>query len=52
MNFHRELSTEEEADFRKWARENHKIGEETNSFWHPVVLDEIAKMEVEFINSL
>lgn len=43
----RELSLEEEADFRAWARTNWTLGDEINELWHPVVRDEIAKMAHE-----
>lgn len=48
----RQLSEEEEADFRRWARENYTPGEEVKQIWHPVVRDEIRKMcreELEII---
>ena len=40
----RDLSAEEEADFRKWARSNYTPGDAINPLWHPVVQDECAKM--------
>jgi len=47
MELHRILSPAEEADFRKWARENHKIGTAINETWHPVVIHEIGVMTLE-----
>jgi len=41
----RELSKEEEKEFRKWARDNWQPGEHISSVWHPVVRDEIQKMQ-------
>jgi hypothetical protein len=40
----RELSANEKEDFKKWARENWKIGEKVNSIWHPVIVNECATM--------
>lgn len=36
----RQLSPEEEKDFRQWARDNYRSGEPISSAWHPVVQDE------------
>jgi len=47
MNLWRELTKEEELEFRKWARENYKLGEPVDALWHPVVRDEINKMAYE-----
>jgi len=44
----RPLTTEEEQEFRRWARENWEPGREVNGLWHPVVRDECRKMEVEY----
>ena len=41
------LSAEEEVPFRKWARDNHKPGQEISEGWHPVVRDECRKMDRE-----
>lgn len=40
MDLWRELSKEEEGEFRQWARDNWEIGDELNPMWHPVVRDE------------
>jgi hypothetical protein len=47
MNLFRILTAEEEADFRKWARENYKVNTDINSGWHPVVIHEIGLMTLE-----
>ena len=36
----RQLSTEEESDFRAWARENYKPGEPIKGIWHPIIQEE------------
>jgi hypothetical protein len=41
------LTPAEEADFRKWARDNHKFGDTINSVWHPVIIHEIGLMSLE-----
>lgn len=38
----RNLSENEESEFRTWARENYKKGEPVNPLWHPAVKDECA----------
>lgn len=43
----RELDSDEENQFRKWARDNHKPGGEISSVWHPVVRNECYKMDRE-----
>ena len=52
MNLHRELNPAEEKEFRQWARENYKVSEGTNHSWHPVVLDECAKMYDEHMDKM
>ena len=47
MNIWRELNKEEEKDFKKWARENYKIGEQVNEAYHPVVQQECDLMNRE-----
>lgn len=34
------LSKEEEAEFRQWARENYKALTPIDGCWHPVIQDE------------
>jgi hypothetical protein len=36
----RELSADEQVDFRRWARVNYKAGQPINEVWHPVTRDE------------
>lgn len=43
----RELSTEEEAEFRTYARANYVVGTPLNELHHPVVRDEQRKMNAE-----
>lgn len=43
----RKLDSEEEQEFRLWARENYKPGTEIDSLWHPVVRDECEKINQE-----
>jgi hypothetical protein len=40
----RELTAEEEAEFRKWARDNYVPFSDIRGIWHPVVQDECRKM--------
>ncbi|NIN00479.1 MAG: hypothetical protein GTO24_21075 [candidate division Zixibacteria bacterium] len=44
----RELSPEEELEFRQWAHDNWSVGDEINSTWHPVVQDECRKIETDW----
>lgn len=41
----RELNDQEELEFRQWARDNWKLGDEINELWHPIVIDEIKRMQ-------
>lgn len=50
MNLFKTLSIEEESDFRKWARDNYKVGGEIKSVWHPVIIHEIGLMTLEEYN--
>jgi hypothetical protein len=43
----RELSAEEELEFRAWAREHHRPGDPVTEVWHPVVRDECRKIDEE-----
>lgn len=40
----RELDKKEEKEFRQWARDNYKKGDEIKPIWHPVVRDECNKI--------
>ena len=50
-SFFRVLSTEEEAQFRQWAREQYKPGGEVNRVWHWVVRDECRKIDQEQLST-
>lgn len=39
------LKSEEEEEFRQWARDNFKKGEPASYLWHPVVRDEWERLE-------
>lgn len=41
------LSLEQEGEFRAWARENYKPLEPIKGVWHPVIQDECVKMNIE-----
>jgi hypothetical protein len=47
----RELTSQEESEFRAWARDNKEecfaASNETLAIWHPVIRDEIEKMKSE-----
>ena len=45
--FFRQLSSEEEKDFRQWARDNYKPFSDISGAWHPCVQDECKKMNEE-----
>ena len=40
----RDLSQQEEQEFRQWARNNYKTLEPIEGIWHPVIQDECRKM--------
>jgi hypothetical protein len=44
MNLFRQLSADEEKEFRKWARDNYQPFTEIKGIWHPVIQDECVKM--------
>ncbi len=45
----RQLTEEEEAGFRQWARDNWHHGMNVSEYWHPIVRDEIDRMEAELM---
>ena len=47
MNLFKQLSPEEEAEYRQWARENYRPFEPIKGIWHPVVQDECRRMNEE-----
>lgn len=47
MELFRELSSEEEKEFRQWSRSNYKPFDDIRGIWHPIVQDECIKMNEE-----
>lgn len=45
----KELTAEEEVEFRQWARDNHKPLQPISNLWHPVVQDECIRIDKEFM---
>ena len=43
----KKLNTSEEQEFRKWARDNFKPGDEISPIWHPILRDECFIIEKE-----
>jgi hypothetical protein len=43
----RRLPPDDEAAFRKWARENYTPGDEVRGIWHPIVREECERMNAE-----
>lgn len=43
----RDLSEAEIAEFKAWARDNYKLGEQIQKFWHPSIQEECAAMNEE-----
>lgn len=53
MNLYRELTEQEEVEFRQWARDNfNPLTDTVDSLWHPIVRDECNKIINEQINKL
>lgn len=49
----RDLSPEEEKDFRQWARDTYQVGEPIqDGVWHPVVCDECRLINEEKNDSI
>ncbi len=44
MNLFRDLSPEEEKEFRNWANEHYQLLSPIKGIWHPVVQNECVKM--------
>jgi hypothetical protein len=44
MKLFRELTPDEEKEFRQWARDNYVPFEPINGTWHPVVQDECVRL--------
>jgi len=47
MNLWRNLSPEEEKEFRQAAREKYEPFSDISPLWHPVYIDECVKINVE-----
>ena len=47
MKLFRNLTSEEENGFRKWAQENYVLLSPIKGIWHPIVQAECAKMNAE-----
>jgi hypothetical protein len=47
MKLFRDLTPDQEQEFRRWARDNYEPGEKINGVWHPVVQDECVKINKE-----
>jgi hypothetical protein len=41
------LTTDEEEEFRQWAKDNWKPNTKPSPLWHPVVRDEWQKLDEE-----
>jgi len=48
MQMFRNLSKEEEAAFRLWARRHYRAFHTINGTWHPVMQDECRKINEEY----
>jgi hypothetical protein len=48
----KDLSPDEEKQFRQWARDNFKIDQEPNELWHPLVREEWAKIKNNHLNAI
>lgn len=45
MDLFEDLKSEEEKEFREWARGNFNPNKDVvNTVWHPVIVDECCKM--------
>ena len=47
MGIFRNLTPEEEKEFRQWARDNYRPLESIRGTWHPVIQAECVKMNIE-----
>lgn len=45
--FFRKLTIEEEATFRRWARDNYRPGDPINGAWHPILQREATDINHE-----
>jgi len=44
MKLFKQLTENQEAEFRQWARDNYKPFDPIEGIWHPVIQDECAKI--------
>jgi alpha-ketoglutarate-dependent taurine dioxygenase len=51
MRIFRVFTSEEEKQFRQWARKNYEPLSEINGWWHPVIQDECIKINQEYDKS-
>jgi hypothetical protein len=47
MKLFKQLSPEDEKQYRQWARDNYKPLDVIDGIWHPAVQDECVKMNRE-----
>lgn len=47
MKLFNQLTSQQEADFRLWARQNYQVYTPIDGVWHPVVQDECVRMNAE-----
>lgn len=47
MKLFKDLSKEEQKEYRQWARDNWKPGNDIKTIWHPIIVDECNKMNLE-----
>lgn len=50
MSIWRDLTEQEEQEFRKWARDNYKPMSDIKAIWHPVIKDECENINNEFLD--
>lgn len=50
MNLFKQLSKEEEAPYREWARENYTRLDPIKGIWHPIVQDECRIMNEDLMD--
>ena len=51
MQMFKELTREQKAEFKDWARQNYKPLTEIKGVWHPVIQAECARMNDEMFGS-
>ena len=47
MKLFKDLTAQEESEFRQWARDNYVCFSDISGIWHPVVQDECKNMNDE-----